>query len=52
MAFEVLQLLVHSRHGRVADLVFKLAGGSLGIVGGIVARRLWERLTARSAGQS
>jgi nitrate/nitrite transporter NarK len=49
IAFEVLQLLVQSRHGRLPDLAFKLAGGTLGITAGLVARRLWGRLADRLA---
>lgn len=44
IAFEALQLAVQSRHGRFIDLVFKLAGGSLGIAAGVVLRRAWKRL--------
>jgi glycopeptide antibiotics resistance protein len=50
LAFEVLQLLVQSRHARLPDLVFKLVGGSLGITLGLVARRLWERMSKGLAG--
>lgn len=44
IALEALQLFAASRHGRLFDLSVKLGGGGLGIMAGIVARRLWERL--------
>lgn len=49
VAFEVLQLLVQSRHGRVHDLIIKLIGGGLGIGAGVAARRMWEWLAPRPA---
>lgn len=49
IGLEVLQLLSPSRHGRVFDLAVKLFGGGLGIVAGIIARRVWQRLFARPA---
>lgn len=49
VAFEALQLMVQSRHGRLADLMFKLVGSSMGIAAGVVVRRVLARLTERPA---
>lgn len=46
IALEALQLVSVSRHGRVFDLVVKLAGGSLGIAAGVVVERVWRRIAA------
>ena len=43
IAFEALQLVSVSRHGRLFDLAVKLAGGGLGIAVGVFARRFLER---------
>ena len=43
---EVLQLMTPDRHGRIADLGFKLAGAIAGIVAAKIAARqiaLWRR---------
>lgn len=47
IALEALQLVSVSRHGRVFDLVVKLAGGGLGIAVGVVAERLWRRMVVK-----
>ena len=47
IALEALQLVSVSRHGRVFDLVVKLAGGGLGIALGVVVERLWRRIAAK-----
>lgn len=47
VAFEALQLLSVSRHGRLFDLAVKLAGGGLGIATGAIAHRIWHRFLAR-----
>ncbi len=49
IAFEALQLVSASRHGRVFDLAVKLAGGGFGIAVGAVAERIWRRLLAKSS---
>ena len=49
IAFEALQLVSVSRHGRVFDLAVKLAGGALGIAVGAVFDRVWRRVTAKRA---
>ncbi|MDB5541789.1 MAG: hypothetical protein JWQ89_3516 [Devosia sp.] len=46
VVFELLQLAVQSRHGRLLDVAVKLAGGGLGIAAGAVADRIWRRRTA------
>ena len=46
VALEALQLVSASRHGRVFDLVVKLAGGGLGIAAGVAVERLWRRVIA------
>lgn len=48
IAFEVLQLLVATRHGTLRDLGIKLIGGGLGIGAGEVVRRVWERLVPKN----
>ncbi len=49
IGLEALQLVAASRHGRLFDLTVKLAGGGLGVVAGVVARRLWARVVGRTA---
>ncbi len=49
VAFEALQLVSVSRHGRLFDLGMKLAGGGLGIAVGTLLIRVWERVRARRA---
>lgn len=44
VAFEALQLVSASRHGRVFDLAVKLAGGGFGIAAGLVVERVWRRV--------
>jgi hypothetical protein len=52
IAFEVLQLLVQSRHGRLHDLAVKLVGGTLGITAGMIVRWSWEQVSKGWAGAS
>jgi glycopeptide antibiotics resistance protein len=49
VAFEALQLVSVSRHGRLFDLAVKLAGGGLGIAVGAVFNRVWRSVTAKRA---
>jgi glycopeptide antibiotics resistance protein len=49
IGLEALQLVSASRHGRLFDLAVKLAGGGLGVVAGMVARRIWQRFVAGRA---
>jgi glycopeptide antibiotics resistance protein len=46
VAFEALQLVSASRHGRAFDLAVKLAGGGFGIAAGVVVDRIRQRLRA------
>jgi len=46
VALEALQLMSASRHGRVFDLVVKLAGGGLGIAAGVVVEHIRRRVIA------
>ena len=41
LLLELLQVLSPSRHGRVIDVVVKLAGGGFGIVVGTLVQRRW-----------
>lgn len=43
VAFEMLQVLEPSRHGRLFDASVKLAGGSIGLAAGSVLARLTRR---------
>lgn len=49
VAFEALQLVSASRHGRVFDLAVKLAGGGVGIAAGVAVDRIWRRFGAGRA---
>jgi glycopeptide antibiotics resistance protein len=49
IAFEALQLVSASRHGRVFDLAVKLVGGGAGIAAGVVVDWVWRRLRAGRA---
>ncbi|WP_335338176.1 VanZ family protein [Devosia sp. A16] len=48
VAFEALQLVSASRHGRLFDLAVKLAGGGLGIAAGVVVERIWRKASGRA----
>lgn len=49
VGFEILQMLVATRHASMRDLGFKLIGGGVGIAAGYLASRLWQRLGSRGS---
>ncbi len=49
VSFEILQMLVASRHAQLSDMGIKLLGGGLGLFAGAVTSWLWSRFVLRRA---